>query len=142
MSMANVFKAKSHETLRAVSFYTVQPSVSYEIEIYKDVPENGSPTDGALGHTEGGFMQYRGYKTVKLSENIDLPMGTRYAAVVTINVPSGCYSRRICNCPERVVKLHIIAVNIYSVIFKLRNNIILGHIFCNGVKYAGAKAQR
>lgn len=89
MSMANVFKAKSHETLRAVSFYTVQPSVSYEIEIYKDVPENGSPTDGALIHTECGFMQYRGYKTVKLSEDIDLPMGTRYAAVVTINVPSG-----------------------------------------------------
>lgn len=89
MSMANVFKAKSHETLKAVSFYTVQPSVTYEVEIYKDVPEDGLPTDGALVYTLGGFMQYRGYKTVKLSESVDLPAGTRYAAVITLNVPSG-----------------------------------------------------
>lgn len=89
MSMANIFTSKAHETLRAVSFHTVQPSVDYEIEIYKDIDENASPTSGTLVCTESGHMKYRGYKTVKLGENIDLPKDTRYSAVVTLSVSAG-----------------------------------------------------
>lgn len=89
MSMANIFKTKAAETIKAVSFHTVQQNVNYTVEIYKDVPENGKPTDGILVTGESGFMKYRGYKTVPLSSPISLPEKSRYSVVVTFTVPEG-----------------------------------------------------
>ena len=89
MSMANIFKTKAAETIKAVSFHTVQQNVNYTVEFYKDVPENGKPTDGILVTGESGFMKYRGYKTVPLSFPVSLPEKSRYSVVVTFTVPEG-----------------------------------------------------
>ncbi len=89
MSMANIFTTKSKETVRAVSFHTVQQDVNYTVEIYKDVPADGNPTDGTLVTGESGFMKYRGYITVPLSKAVSLPQKSRYSVVVTITVPEG-----------------------------------------------------
>lgn len=89
MSMANIFTTKSAETIKAVSFHTVQQDVSYTVEIYADVPEGGKPTDGTLVTGESGYMKYRGYITVPLSEPVSLPQKSRYSVVVTLTVPEG-----------------------------------------------------
>lgn len=89
MSMANVFTTNADETVKAVSFHTVQPNISYTVEIYKDIPENGLPTDGTFVTGESGYMKNRGYKTVPLSEPFSLPRGTKYSAVVTLTAPDG-----------------------------------------------------
>ncbi len=86
MSMANIFKTKNSETIRAVSFYTVQPGVNYTVEIYKNIPENGKPTDGEFVTSESGYMKDRGYKTVRLTNPVNLPEKTGYSAVVTVTV--------------------------------------------------------
>ncbi|MCQ2471271.1 MAG: lectin like domain-containing protein [Clostridia bacterium] len=89
MSMANVFETKDRETLKAVSFHTVQQNVNYAVEIYTDVPADGNPTDGALASTQSGFMKYRGYKTVPLSDTVSMNKNTRYSVVVTIQSAVG-----------------------------------------------------
>lgn len=89
MSMANVFTTKAKETIKAVSFHTVQQNVTYTVEVYTDVPENGKPTDGTFATGESGFLKYRGYTTVPLSNPISLPENSRYAVVVTFTVPEG-----------------------------------------------------
>lgn len=89
MSMANVFETDCSQLLKAVSFYTVQTDVSYIVEIYKDIPDSGLPTDGELVTYATGHIKHRGYSTVKLNEQVVLPKGTRYSAVVTVSVPEG-----------------------------------------------------
>lgn len=89
MSMANIFKTNAKETVRAVSFHTVQPDTDYIVEIYKDIPNGGKPTDGTLASTQSGYMKHRGYITVPLDMPVSLDSNTRYAAVVTLTVPEG-----------------------------------------------------
>lgn len=89
LSMANVFKTGAKETVRAVSFHTVQPEISYTAEIYTDIPVGGSPTDGTLASTQSGYMKHRGYITVPLETPVPLDGNTRYAAVITITAPEG-----------------------------------------------------
>ncbi len=89
MSMANIFKTNAKETVRAVSFHTVQPDTDYIVEIYKDIPNGGKPTDGTLASTQSGYMKHRGYITVPLDTPVSLDSNTRYAAVVTLTVPEG-----------------------------------------------------
>ncbi len=89
MSMANVFTADSLESLKAVSFYTVQDNVDYTVSIYSSLDENASPTDGSLRAVKSGHFDYRGYFTVELDEPVTLPADTRYSVVVTLTVPEG-----------------------------------------------------
>ena len=89
MTMANVFETDCSQLLKAVSFHTVQTDVSYIVEIYKDIPDSGMPTDGELVSHATGQIRHRGYTTVELGKQVVLPKGTRYSAVVTICVPEG-----------------------------------------------------
>ncbi|MGN1169114.1 MAG: lectin like domain-containing protein, partial [Acutalibacteraceae bacterium] len=63
--------------------------VSYIVEIYKDIPDSGMPTDGELVSYATGHLRHRGYTTVELDKQVVLPRGARYSAVVTICVPEG-----------------------------------------------------
>lgn len=100
MSMANIFTTANSETLRAVSFHTAQPDVSYTVEIYTDIPDGGSPTDGTFVTSESGYMKHRGYRTVKLSSPVNLSAKERYSAVVTLTVPEGQTVRIPLEFPE------------------------------------------
>ncbi|MCQ2480320.1 MAG: lectin like domain-containing protein [Clostridia bacterium] len=89
MSMANVFTTNGKETLKAASFHTVQNDLDYTVAVYKDVPVGGKPTDGTFCTSESGYMKYRGYKTVPLSQSISMNENTRYAVVVTLTAQEG-----------------------------------------------------
>lgn len=89
MSMANVFTTIGKETLKAVSFYTVQNDIDYIVDIYKDIPLDGKPTDGVFCSSESGHMKYRGYKTVPLTQTVTMNEKTRYSVVVTLTVQDG-----------------------------------------------------
>ena len=90
MSAANIFNVKKcDESVRAVSFHTVQQNVNYTVEIYTDLESGGSPTDGTLSARETGFLKYRGYYTIPLSAPVTVAKGSSYAAVITFDVPEG-----------------------------------------------------
>ncbi|MBQ7595083.1 MAG: hypothetical protein IJU45_00290, partial [Clostridia bacterium] len=90
MSAANIFNPrKCDESVRAVSFHTVQQNVNYTVEIYTDIPSGRMPTDGTLAAHETGFLKYRGYYTVPLENAVTVRKDSRYAAVITFDVPEG-----------------------------------------------------
>lgn len=84
---ANVFVADSREDLKAVSFYTSGVNVDYEIQIYRQISENGSPTEGTLVLTQSGTQTYQGYHTVELNSTVPIDAGERYAVAVTLKQP-------------------------------------------------------
>ena len=89
MSMANVFTADSLESLRAVSFHTVQNDVDYTVKIYTGLQDGDLPTDGKLRAEKTGHLNHRGYYTIPLDEAVTINGGSRYSVVVTLTVPEG-----------------------------------------------------
>lgn len=83
--MANVFTAqKDNETLEAVSFYTLNSDLEYEIEIYTDVQDETDPTQGSFEAVLSGEDLPKGYHTVKLSEHIPLNKGEKFSVVINL----------------------------------------------------------
>ena len=90
---SNIFTAQGYETLKAVSFYTVNPGDSYSIQIYTDVKDGGSPTSGkaAFSSELTGSEAYVGYHTIPLEQNVPLRPGERYSVVVKIKSADTAY---------------------------------------------------
>ncbi len=68
----NAFTATSSEGIVAVSFFTVEDNVNYEIRIYDDF------TGGQLENVQTeqtGFIEYHGYHTVYLENPVELTIG-------------------------------------------------------------------
>lgn len=86
---ANVFKAKasSSEVLKAVSFETLTPGVSYSIQVYAGVDDVEGPTSGKkmLKSPKTGVLEEVGYQTVKLNKGVVLQKGQTYSVVVTLS---------------------------------------------------------
>lgn len=74
------------ECLTEVSFYTVQPVVSYSIQVYTDIENGSDPTSGApaLSEPVTGVLPYSGFHTVSLGENIVLREGQRFSVVINL----------------------------------------------------------
>ena len=81
---ANVFTAKDNAPLEAVSFYTNDSHVNYEMYIYKQLSTHTdrSPIDGTLAAVKTGIFTYPGYYTVKLDSPIPLEEGENFSAVI------------------------------------------------------------
>jgi len=83
---ANVFTAKSSETLKAVSFYATDSSSKYQIYIYTN------PTSGPISNnpvlTQNGTTSTAGYHTVKLSTGIPLKAGQKFSVVLKLTTPN------------------------------------------------------
>lgn len=83
---ANVFPRQGQalerdEILRAVSFYTAEKNVQYEIYAVPNYQDKGSLNNkGPV--LAAGTMQEMGYHTVMLDESILLQAGTRFAVIV------------------------------------------------------------
>ena len=88
---ANVFTAKGHESLDAVSATTTNPgsSVRYQVYLLKDGAT--SPTDGELKAEKTVSVEYGGYHTLKLDDPIELKAGDRFSVVETIDGRDGRY---------------------------------------------------
>lgn len=90
---ANVFpsedsKLTNDEILKAVSFYTNDKGTEYEIYIVPNYQSVNSLKK--LGTSvASGVMEYAGYHTVNLPEDITIKAGTRFAVVVKLSNKSG-----------------------------------------------------
>ncbi|MCR5792874.1 MAG: Ig-like domain-containing protein [Lachnospiraceae bacterium] len=88
--LANVFtNGTKEQMLTDVSFYTFAKNQEYEINIYKNIGENGlqenEPEDGVhvlLADTCGTEV-YKGYHTISLEQPVNLQPGEKFSVVVT-----------------------------------------------------------
>lgn len=79
---ANIFKSKSLEELKAVSFYAYD-YYDYIIDIYVERDgEMSNPSDGLLVHSQEGTLETPGYHTVRLDNSVILSSGIKYAICV------------------------------------------------------------
>lgn len=78
---ANIFESSSNQPLAAVSFYTNDSNVNYEIYIYKNISSN-NPAKGTLAAEKTGSLTYAGYYTTKLDSLIALNPGEKFSVVV------------------------------------------------------------
>lgn len=79
---ANIFKSKSLEELKAVSFY-LRGCYDYIIDIYLEKDGGMSnPSDGMLVYSQTGTLETPGYHTVKLDNSVILDSGIKYAVCV------------------------------------------------------------
>ena len=83
--MGNVFTADSDETLKAVSFFTLDTNVDYTVNVYKNVVN--TPTSGTLVSSAAvsGTTSYMQYVTVPLNTEVQIDKGEKYAVVVKFN---------------------------------------------------------
>ena len=86
--MANIFKATSDETLKAVSFYTTDANAQYSIQVYTG-GNSYNPTSGdkAYQKAQTGTEVYPGYHTIYLDQAVNLKKGENYSVVVTLKNP-------------------------------------------------------
>jgi C1A family cysteine protease/chitodextrinase len=85
---ANVFSAKSDETLKAISFYTADSNSNYEIYIYPN------PGSSPIGKTSAVFSMngtsiFAGYHTIPLGIDVPLKAGQKFSIVLKLTTP-GC----------------------------------------------------
>ena len=85
---ANVFTTQTTEDLKAVGFYTTQPGMAYEIQVYRNVTD-GSPMGTAVFSTPiTGVEEYAGYHTVELPNVVELAEGETFSIAVRYISPS------------------------------------------------------
>jgi len=80
---ANVFTSESDEFLKAVSFYSPDYNVSYEITVYKS-PDSGPVNLSGEALRDTGTLDYPGYHTVGLSRDIELLAGEKFSVMIKL----------------------------------------------------------
>lgn len=85
-TMANVFTATKDESLKSVSFYTLNGAQDCTIEIYTGVSkDHTTPTEnGKCVSTQTETFSYDGYHTVDLAEPVSITQGECFSVLVTI----------------------------------------------------------
>ena len=81
-SIANIYTAKSFETMNAVGIRTYSANEPYTIRVYLN-SESGSPMSGQLIHTQSGNIEYAGYHTIDLTKGIPLAPGQKFTIIVS-----------------------------------------------------------
>lgn len=86
---ANVYTAVGDESLRAVSFGTMDPNMDYSIQIYKN-PNAGNPESGTkmLQTEKTGTALYMGYHTIPV-DPVELKKGDTFSVVVKLSAKDG-----------------------------------------------------
>ncbi|MCK5128198.1 MAG: hypothetical protein KAR42_18220, partial [candidate division Zixibacteria bacterium] len=78
---ANIFTASNNQTLRAVSLYTTDSNVNYELYVYNGV-DSGDPRSGTLAVQKSGSKSYPGYYTVELDAGVSINKGEEFSVVI------------------------------------------------------------
>ncbi len=85
-NMACIYKtAEDGELLKQIGFYTLQPNVSYSIQVYtgvRSMPEDGKP---CFSGEIKGMQETAGYHTLMLPQEVELTQGEKYSIVVRLN---------------------------------------------------------
>ena len=87
--MANTFKAKKNQTLKAVSLYSVDTLFKYVLYIYTDV-DNDDPTSGTLAYKKSGKIKSPGYFTIDIN-NVSITKGKKFAVVIKAKTKTHSY---------------------------------------------------
>ena len=92
-TIANVYTAEYRENLSAVSTYTVDPDVTVNAKIYKNVSlgEANDPTNGELMQSVTVTLPNEGYHTIDLPASVALEHGCVFSVVLEMTVPSTGY---------------------------------------------------
>ncbi|HJK79068.1 MAG TPA: lectin like domain-containing protein [Methanocorpusculum sp.] len=85
IAMANVFTASGSDRIDAVSFFTSNSDVKYEIAIYTDLTDAADPTSGSLRTRQPGSLQFAGYTTVPLTRPVELIEGQSFSVIVELS---------------------------------------------------------
>lgn len=80
---SNIFlpDVSKNEKLAAVSFYTLEPNLSYEIYLEKDYDSNGF---SKLSRVKSGTIAEAGYHTIKLDSTVSINNTKKYAVAVRL----------------------------------------------------------
>lgn len=89
-SFANVFKAREGGILREVSAYSMEQGTSAAVQVYVN-PSGGKPDSGTKKADFTATLQYAGYHTIELPEDIMLKEGDTFSVVETIVTQDGRY---------------------------------------------------
>ena len=81
---ANVFQAQGREAIKEISFYTMNPDVTYTAEIYINQSlDSSDPTGGKTPvFTASGRIKEQGYHTVKLNTPVNVENGDYFSVVL------------------------------------------------------------
>lgn len=85
---ANIFTAKSSDSIDAVAFYVADERISYEISVYTGC-SGDSPVSGRLAWTGAADSLVPGYNTVTLDVPAEVAAGTKFSVVVRAVSPGG-----------------------------------------------------
>lgn len=85
---ANIFTAKSSDSIDAVAFYVADERISYEISVYTGC-SGDSPVSGRLAWTGAADSLVPGYNTVTLDDPAEVAAGTKFSVVVRAVSPGG-----------------------------------------------------
>lgn len=82
---ANVFTSQQSEVIQAVSFFTMNEDVNYEVNVYKNV--TSTPTTGELqsAATTSGTLTNAGYHTISLNSPVQVASGEKFAVSVKLS---------------------------------------------------------
>ena len=97
---SNVFVADRDLDLKAVSFYTADANVSYEISVYRGVKQ-GDAISGTRVFTQSGSEVFAGYHTIKLNKSVFVAQGERYAVVIKLMNPSSSVYPLVLEAPVK-----------------------------------------
>ncbi|MDR1731618.1 MAG: lectin like domain-containing protein [Synergistaceae bacterium] len=88
---AAVFEAVRDEEVVAAGFVTANEDMTYEIQIYRDIPSGEGPGAGkpALAAPQIGAAYEMGYRAVRLKEPVRVKKGERFAVAVKIATRDG-----------------------------------------------------
>jgi len=84
--MANIYRTKSDETLKAVGFYTDDVNTNYVVSIHRS-PNSGPLNTTGYERRVSGTLTTPGYHTVTVPDVV-LKQGERYSIVVSLSNPT------------------------------------------------------
>ena len=85
--MGNIFTAVNDSELKAVSFYTREEGIEYEISVYKNVTDTPVSGERTVSEATTGSFEYAGYHTVALNEPVRLLRDEKFSVVVKVTNP-------------------------------------------------------
>ena len=86
--MANVYRARGDEQLKAVGLYTTAANALFEIRVYTRLSDPENPSSGTLSLVQTGSEVFAGYHTITLDRPVDLDSETAFALVVKMTTPN------------------------------------------------------
>ena len=87
---ANVFTARSGDSLSAVGTYARTANTSMAVSIYTDL-KSAQPTSGTLVSTKNVSFKNAGYYTIPLDKTVPLTVGKKFAVVIKYTTPTSNY---------------------------------------------------